>query len=654
MLDINFQSYDNNATEPLCQWDVNQKISIKGIPVNKAPTILFSNRLSVSAEPVPTQSVNAVITCEIPNALLTEPYPITAYVRITEDGTTYTIGKIRIPVLPQKKPDDYVYTENIAVMTYSDVLTYMETRLDIERKRIDALLALPGDGTVQDAILEDMKIGYDGTVWETPGDAMRGQVSQVYEDMGNIDVSGSGGSATEYIEGDYKLNTLFDLDFEWFDGIKINSDGSEMSNSSYTTTDYIPVSPDMKIDDFFSSAYQNTFAFYDKKKNFIALATAGESIPDKAAYMRYYTQISTIEATVDSFKTRGTFKFWRQFPTDQTDRNLGIPAKKSLMDTIYNPLKAVATVNFYGDSNTYGYGVDQKSWAYYIAKRLKDTFNGTKLYYYGGSPYVQVWGMNTTASLASLCMKSLSGSTISDASPFIKFKTNTAKVYCGWQSASNGSSYAILVDGVVQESGSVASTGAYETEIELDGDVHTIVIKPYGKSTINNPYFAIDKQISFNNYGKAGVTSQNLPVTGLDTCDFAIVLIGTNDGNNNVYTGIQNGVTLHKFGDYADKCIFIEPLFKCDGNENSHVLCNNHISQLCDLMGIRHLRLDSLAAIFGLQYVVLMQSDGSHYTTQGHLTIANAISTTLGFATNYKTDYADTDTIGNIFDNLGE
>lgn len=653
MLEVNFTNYDNNAADPLCQWDANQKMSITGVSTSKAPTILFCNRVSVSAEPVPTQIVNGVIICEIPNALLTVPYPIIAYVRITDGDATNTIGKIRIQVLPQTKPDDYIYLENIAVMTYADVLTYMETQLDVERKRIDALLALPEDGTVQDAILEDLKIGYDGTVWETPGNAVRGQVNQIYDDMGDIDVSGSG-SASEYIEGEYKLNTLFDLDFEWFDGIRINSDGSEMSNTSYTTTDYIPVSPDMKIDDFYSGIYQNSFAFYDKKKNFIAFATAGESIPDKAAYMRYHTQISTIEATVDSFKTRGTFKFWRQFPTDQTDRNLGIPAKKSLMDTIYNPLKAVATVNFYGDSNTYGYGVDQKSWAYYIAKRLKDTFNGTKLYYYGGSPYVQAWGMNASAALATLCLKSTSASlTISDASPFIKFKTNAAKVYCGWQSAS-GSSYAILVDGVVQESGAFASTSAYETEIELDGEIHTIMIKIYGNSMINNPYFAIDKQISFNNYGKAGCTSQNLPVTGLDTCDFAIVLIGTNDGNNSVYTGIQNGVTLHKFGDYADKCIFIEPLFKCDGNENSHVLCNNHISQLCDLMGIRHLRLDSLAAIFGLQYAVLMQSDGLHYTTQGHLTIANAISTTLGFATNYKTDYSDTDTIGNIFDNLAE
>lgn len=479
------------------------------------------------------------------------------------------------------------------------------------------------------------------------------KISQLSDEIENIDVSGCG-STTEYIEGDYKLNTLFDLDFAWFDGIKINSDGSELSNSSYTTTDYIPITPDMKIDDFYSEVYQNSFAFYDKKKNFIAFATKGESIPEKAAYMRYHTQITTLQITVDGFESRGTFKFWRQFPTDQTDRNLGIPAKKSLMDTIYNPLTASATINFYGDSNTYGYNVDQKSWAYYIAKRLKDTFSGTKLYYYGGSPYVQAWGMNTSSSLATLCLKSLSGSTISDASPFVKFKTNAEKAYCGWVSTSNSATYAILVDGVVQESGSVTSAGAYETEITLDGDFHTIMIKPYGNSTINNPYFAIEKQISFNNYGKTGATSQNLPVSGLDTCDYAIVLIGTNDGNNSIYTGVQNGVTFLKFGDHADKCVFIEPLFRCDGKENSHILGNNHISQVCDLMGIRHLRLDSLAAIFGLQYAVLMQSDGLHYSTQGHITIANAVSAAMGFATNYKTDYADTDTIGNIFDNLAQ
>lgn len=50
----------------------------------------------------------------------------------------------------------------------------------------------------------------------------------------------------------------------------------------------------------------------------------------------------------------------------------------------------------------------------------------------------------------------------------------------------------------------------------------------------------------------------------------------------------------------------------------------------------------------------LMQGDGLHYGVKGHLIICNAVSTNLGFGTNYSADYEDEGTATEVFENLME
>lgn len=61
-----------------------------------------------------------------------------------------------------------------------------ETEIAVERARIDAFTALPEGSTTGDAALEDIKIKADGTTADTPGNAVREQISQLSSDIAHL------------------------------------------------------------------------------------------------------------------------------------------------------------------------------------------------------------------------------------------------------------------------------------------------------------------------------------------------------------------------------------------------------------------------------------------------------------------------------------
>lgn len=541
--------------------------------------------------------------------------------------------------------------------------------IDALGNRIDNLIRLEEGSTTGDAELQDIRTGEDGTVYDTAGTAVRTQFSKKINKPGSaaagqviavktVDENGvptefeavekgSGEDTSnlkfEVSEANYKLNSFLD-GIEWIKGIRIIG-GNEQANADYWSTDFEKLPEGFTFEGSMGYGVTGGF-FYDEKKNYIGntIGTDG-TVPEGTYYIRMSSNAIQSYSTYGAVASFVLMKYLNQIPVDKATKLTGINKEGTLMDTIFNPLKSRPVINFTGDSNTYGHGVDQKSWAYYFAKELKDNFDGQRIYYYVGSPYIHSIVEQKSTSSPTPRMHGFSGKT--SGNQFISIKTNAEKVYYGNTGTTlTTSNHKIYVDGV--ETSGTQNTD-YEWYVELDGEEHEVkfmVSSESGNVYLNNPYLSIEKSITFNNYAASGRNSQNVSVTGIDTCDLYIVMIGTNDGNNNVYTGVQNSYFLHSFANFIDKCIFVEPIYSVNMKNVAHLI------QMVEIMGGNVMKLPYINTLMAINEAETMQSDKLHFTTKGHIMICNAVSDELGFPTNLSQTYTETDTIGNVFANL--
>ena len=69
-------------------------------------------------------------------------------------------------------------------------MTDAERNINVHTSQIAEMQKIPEGGTTADAALNDIKIGYDGTEYESPGEAVRGQINSILErcgpTMGNV------------------------------------------------------------------------------------------------------------------------------------------------------------------------------------------------------------------------------------------------------------------------------------------------------------------------------------------------------------------------------------------------------------------------------------------------------------------------------------
>ncbi len=143
MIKANFNAYNKYITDSLYQWDKNQVLNVTGLNLSVTPEIHFSNTDMDKAIVRQATLKSGIVSVQIPNSLLQKPLTINAHIGIYEDGTFKTIELVQIPIIPKKRPGDYVI-ENTDEEIYSfnaleNMIANMLKEIDELRAEIDLL-----------------------------------------------------------------------------------------------------------------------------------------------------------------------------------------------------------------------------------------------------------------------------------------------------------------------------------------------------------------------------------------------------------------------------------------------------------------------------------------------------------------------------------
>jgi len=177
--------------------DLGQDTELEDVPVVDSELSLTSDR------PVQNQAVTRAMS---------DLFGIVK--KVSEDGSS-TVAAMT------KKVDD-------AVNKASKDTERLDTEISLERARINNLVANTGEQTEGNAELIDVRTGADGTVYETAGEAVRGQVGELKSDLSY---------QIEYIT-DNMIRSFTEGYLVW-----VNGNGRPTADDSYCYTNFIKVEP---------------------------------------------------------------------------------------------------------------------------------------------------------------------------------------------------------------------------------------------------------------------------------------------------------------------------------------------------------------------------------------------------------------------------
>lgn len=158
---------DGKVLQELCQWDKNIIAYFDKIEdLTGEITCHFANREDGKAYVMsPTTLDDGSYSVQIPNILLQDFHAIYMYVYNSDtDESERTEYIARIPIIRRAQPEGYIYEDNV---DYID-LNFLNSRISSLFKAITENPSYSGS-----AELIDIRTGYDGTVYDTAGEAVR-------------------------------------------------------------------------------------------------------------------------------------------------------------------------------------------------------------------------------------------------------------------------------------------------------------------------------------------------------------------------------------------------------------------------------------------------------------------------------------------------
>lgn len=260
----------------LWQWDHGISLQIMGLSLPETVEVHFAIG---QGEPVNQEgrTTDGITTVDIPDSMLAGPtgagifgcmgaFLVNAWVYV-EDGTSgRTVKMIKLNVKTRAKPPDYIATPE-EKKTWEQLQEGKADRLAVAGSILslmsgDRLLSevtLPTGGGGEE--LADIRVGADGRIYHSAGEAVRVQVGNLKEDLDEVIDTGF-----EVVNSYNRVKP---------DTINVgkyvyNANGILMSNPAYNATDFIPI----KKDHIYAFAgNEKHWAVYDADKTFISRPT---------------------------------------------------------------------------------------------------------------------------------------------------------------------------------------------------------------------------------------------------------------------------------------------------------------------------------------------------------------------------------------------
>lgn len=91
------------------QWDVNQRLIVKDVDISSAPLFYFSNHINRASLVVQSTIEDDAVYADVPNILLQKASSLIVHICYSENDSMRSRYTLRIPILPRKRPNDYVY-----------------------------------------------------------------------------------------------------------------------------------------------------------------------------------------------------------------------------------------------------------------------------------------------------------------------------------------------------------------------------------------------------------------------------------------------------------------------------------------------------------------------------------------------------------------
>ena len=188
----------------------------------------------------------------------------------------------------------------------SDQLTTLNSNTNLLTNRVNSIIALPDGSTTNDARLEDICIGYDNTEYDSPGDAVRTPINDIYSELSEIKAVAYADSPNLFDKTYSQLEPSVNISYEngWLRGYYDYGSGLNPAaeGADRNTTYFIPTvggkTVYTKVDNPQVLRTVQHILAYDINKQFIARSDAWVSsylLPENTRFIKITTsQASTV------------------------------------------------------------------------------------------------------------------------------------------------------------------------------------------------------------------------------------------------------------------------------------------------------------------------------------------------------------------------